>query len=147
NGNLLFELPFGAGRRWGAGMSPIANHILGGWDISAIIQATSGRPFNFVNNRYNHHFFGRSIPYLTKPIDYQLIKEGGDVFYIGPDEDTRREIANEYFENVYPGSRIARNQGLYGPGYWNVDMSVSKIIQFTEGVRGTLRVESFNAFN
>jgi hypothetical protein len=147
NGNFLFELPFGRDKWIGSNMPAALNHIVGGWDISGIIVATTGRLYNFTaNSRYNHHYFGRSIPRLVVPIETGLIKENNQVYWIGPDDAARRAIARNNFANVYPGSPIARNQ-LPGPGFWNVDMSVGKNIQFNEGVRGRLRAESFNAFN
>ncbi|MBI4475000.1 MAG: hypothetical protein HY646_20200 [Acidobacteria bacterium] len=147
NGNFLVELPFGRGRWIGADMPAALNHVVGGWDISGIVVITSGRTYNYTaNSRYNHHYFGRSIPRIVAPFETGLIKQNGEVYFIGPTEADRRRIARENFANVYPGSPIARNEGR-GPGFWNLDMSVSKAIQFTEGVRGKLRVESFNAFN
>ncbi len=58
NGNFLVQLPFGRGHRIGQNVSSIANHIIGGWELGGIVQASSGRPFNFTaSNRFNHHFF------------------------------------------------------------------------------------------
>jgi len=148
NGNFLYELPFGRGKLVGRDASAVVNHLIGGWEISGIPVITSGRPFNYTaGSRFNHHYFGRSIPRLIKPIDLELIKAGGDVYLIGPDEATRRQIALDNFANVYPGSPIARNEGLSGPGFFNVDMKLGKTINFAESVTGKLSVESFNALN
>jgi hypothetical protein len=147
NGNFMVELPFGQGRWLGSNMPAALNHVVGGWDISGILVATSGRPFQIgSSSRFNHHYFGQSYPNLIKPIELKIQKGGGEVYLIGPDEATRRAISLNNFVNVYPGSPIARNQ-TRGPGFWNVDTSVTKNIQITEGVRGRLRWESFNAFN
>jgi hypothetical protein len=42
---LVYELPFGKGRKWLSG-GGVVNTLLGGWQISAINQAASGYPFN-----------------------------------------------------------------------------------------------------
>jgi len=43
-GSLVYELPFGRGRRW-LNHSGVAQSILGNWDVSGIIVLQSGRPF------------------------------------------------------------------------------------------------------
>jgi hypothetical protein len=41
----VYELPFGRGRRFLAGMSPLGNKLLGGWQIDGIFVVQSGLPF------------------------------------------------------------------------------------------------------
>jgi hypothetical protein len=69
------------------------------------------------------------------------------VYLIGPDEAARRAYALNNFKNTYPGGAVPRNEGRNGPGFWNVDLSIAKSIQFTESISGRLRAEAFNAFN
>jgi len=148
NGNALVELPFGRDKWIGANVPSVVNHIIGGWDVSGILQATSGRPFTYTSSsRFNHHYFGQSFPLMIIPIELNLQKTGGDVYLIGPDETARRSYALNNFSNTYPGGPVPRNEGRNGPGFWNVDLSISKAIQFTENVAGRIRAESFNAFN
>jgi len=44
--SVVWELPFGAGRRWGTDMHPLADAIVGGWRITAINLISSGLPVN-----------------------------------------------------------------------------------------------------
>jgi hypothetical protein len=44
--SLLYELPFGKGRRWAKQMHPAAEAFLGGWQASAIVSLLSGQPLN-----------------------------------------------------------------------------------------------------
>ena len=61
NGNFLAQLPFGRGRMIGGNVSGIAGHIIGGWEIGGIVQASTGRPFNFTaSNRFQ--------PPLLRPV-------------------------------------------------------------------------------
>ena len=148
NVNSLYQLPFGRGKWIGSNMPAALNHIVGGWEISGIATATSGRPFTYTSSsRFNHHYFGQSFPVMIKPIPLELQKGGGDVYLIGPDEATRRAFALDNFKNTYPGGAVPRNEGRNGPGFFNVDLSIAKAIQFTESFTGRLRVEAFNAFN
>lgn len=43
---LLYDLPFGNGRRFGSDLSPFVEGFLGGWRLSVINFATSGLPVN-----------------------------------------------------------------------------------------------------
>ncbi len=45
---ILWDLPYGHGRRFGGGAPALVNGVLGGWQISAINFATSGQPVNLV---------------------------------------------------------------------------------------------------
>jgi hypothetical protein len=42
-GNLIYELPFGRGKRFLANGGRVAQHIVGGWDINAIFSQYSGQ--------------------------------------------------------------------------------------------------------
>lgn len=42
---MLFDVPFGKGRKWSAGFAP-ANYALGGWRLALINTAQSGLPVN-----------------------------------------------------------------------------------------------------
>ena len=147
NGNFLLQLPFGRGHGIGQNVSSIVNHIIGGWELGGIVQATSGRPFNFTaSNRFNHHFFGRSIPHLVGDIQFGLEKQDGRVFLIEGGSDARTDASLNAFQNTFPGSTIARNQGR-GPSFFNADFSVTKNFNLTEDVRTRFRWEAFNIFN
>ncbi len=40
----IYELPYGRGRKFGSHLNPVLNGVLGGWQISALYQFTSGTP-------------------------------------------------------------------------------------------------------
>ena len=46
---LVYELPVGKGRKFGADMHPVANAIIGGWQLSSIIRFGSGLPLGFTS--------------------------------------------------------------------------------------------------
>jgi hypothetical protein len=48
--------------------------------------------------------------------------------------------------NVTPGT-IGQRVWLYGPHYWNDDLSITKRFPITEGVRFTFQAEMLNVFN
>src|SRR3981081_2244313 len=39
-GSVVYELPFGAGKRWSTG-SRVANYLIGGWQLNSILSLSS----------------------------------------------------------------------------------------------------------
>ena len=44
--SLVYDVPFGRGRRFGHDVNPVLDAVLGGWQVSAINTAQAGTPFN-----------------------------------------------------------------------------------------------------
>ena len=44
NLSALYQLPYGAGKKFGADASPLAKGLLGGWQIGGIVNARTGLP-------------------------------------------------------------------------------------------------------
>lgn len=44
--SVIYDLPYGNGRRFGDGANPILKQVLGNWQFTAINSATSGLPIN-----------------------------------------------------------------------------------------------------
>jgi hypothetical protein len=49
--NWTYELPFGQGKRFGAGAGPFLDRLIGGWSIDGIARIQSGRMLDFGNVR------------------------------------------------------------------------------------------------
>ena len=43
----MWSLPFGTGRRWGSGASPLLNALIGGWQLAGINTVYAGEPVTF----------------------------------------------------------------------------------------------------
>ncbi len=149
NSSFLADLPFGRGKWLGRDAGPALNLIIGGWKVSGIGIAASGKPWSFTAaNRFDRHFVGSDQPLVIAPIPYELTKQNGRVFLIAGSATDRANIAANNFANSYPGGPVGRNQGR-GPGYWNVDFAVTKQFDIgsNEGRKLSLRWEAFNLFN
>ncbi len=46
--SLLYDLPFGDGRKWGTSASSIVKAVVGGWSLGSIVTASSGAPFSVI---------------------------------------------------------------------------------------------------
>ena len=49
--SATYELPFGAGKRWGTDWNGVINAIAGGWRLGGIFQARSGLPVTVTDGR------------------------------------------------------------------------------------------------
>lgn len=147
NINSLVDLPFGRDKWIGRNVPAAVNHIIGGWQISGILVASSGRPFSFgAGNRFNLHYFGQDEPLMIKPTEFKLTKANGQVYMLPGTSADRQNVQLQNFQTLYPGGPIGRNQG-HGPNYSNIDLALTKSFDITENVRTRLRAEAFNALN
>jgi len=148
--SVLYELPFGQGKQF-LNHTGAVNHIVGGWQLTTIFTAQSGRPLNTVSwdaggqviqpnsNRLNSTGIS---PYAANP-------GPNGYFNIAAFSNT---VAATCVGTVTPGcyngtfGNIQRNS-LIGPSTWDADFSVFKNILIREGWNLQLRMEAFNVFN
>jgi hypothetical protein len=125
-----YDLPFGKGKRFGAGSGPWMNRLIGGWQINGILNSQSGAPVGWGNAIY----YGGDLNWKARNVN--------GVF------DTTRFETNAQ-------RQLDRNQRTFNSAFSsyrsdavnNVDLSVIKNIPVTEQLRVQFRAESFNAFN
>lgn len=133
-----WELPFGRGKTLGTNVLPAVNHLIGGWQVNGGVSLYGGIPFSVVagGNTLNNGVGG------VRP---DQLRDGN----LPPSErQVTRWFDTEAFAN--PGFRLYGTAGrniLAGPGTKQIDLSIFKNFQLTEGVRLQFRTEFFNAFN
>jgi outer membrane receptor protein involved in Fe transport len=130
--NFIVELPFGEGKAMltdGA-----AAQIFGGWLLSGIYSARSGRAFTVTQGNNNVGADHTGVPNLTgDPEGAQTVAQ-----WFNPAAFTA--VPSGTFGNA--GRNILR-----GPGWITFDMSVQKRIHFNDRANLTLRLDVFNLFN
>ncbi len=131
-GNFIAELPFGEGKRW-ATAGP-ASAILGGWLVSGIYTARSGRPFTVTQGNNNVGAGATGLPDRTgDPKGQETVDNWFNV---------------AAFTRVVSGKFGNAGRNLYrGPGFATFDMSVQRRVAVREHVGVTLRWDVFNLFN
>lgn len=137
--NFSYELPFGPGRSWAQDTHGVLGGLIGGWQVSGILSATTGTPFN-----------ASSTSTLTHPQARQgsraNLKAGGDNNpVLGTPEKwfdaTQFEPQTAgYYGNVGRGTII-------GPGLAVFDLSLLKNTRIAEGKNLQFRAEFFNLPN
>lgn len=127
--NFVAELPFGSGRPFL--QEGVAGAVLGGWTVSGIYTARSGRPFTVTQGGLE----GASwLPNLVGD------PEGNKTVDSWFNRAAFQQVPAGTFGNA--GRNILR-----GPGYVVFDMSLQRRIGFTERLAATLRWDVFNLFD
>jgi hypothetical protein len=148
----IWELPFGHGRRFGAGANRLADGFIGGWSVQAIGQWQSGRPIDFGNVYYNgdpttlkvHYSSNTDVPVFDTSGFYfhdAAVQTNGVDDPVKQRADTRIQLSN----NVrYFPSRI---DGIRTPELKEWALSLVKQVGLAGRVRAQFNLEVLNAFN
>jgi hypothetical protein len=133
--NGIYELPFGKGRKFLNDAHPVANAILGGWQVAGIYNFTSGQPLTF------------GVPGAT-------LGNGWDTrANIVGNIDVSNPSAGQWFNpNAFaappPITFGSSGIGIFdGPGIHVLDTSLTKNFYFTESKFLQFRWEMFNMPN
>ncbi len=160
NGNWVWELPFGEGRRW-MDTGGILNAIAGGWDLSGFLRVRSGEPITIASRRgtVNRGSRAASNTVFLTGIDIQELQERtgnfrdseGDVNLF--DSSLRLEEGGgnlDIFKNpgLLEAGTLARSP-VSGPWYATLDLGIRKSFQLpiSEGATFQLRADFFNSLN
>ena len=140
--SMIYELPFGKGKRFGSSWNGAANTILGNWELTVIEKATSGFPVFVVdsNNQSGVNFQNNGNS-LNRP-----------------DQTCNPQASNhtlsQWFNTACFAAPVAGELGtasrtpVSGPDFVNTDFSVIKhFLLPREGMRLDFRAEVFNLFN
>jgi Carboxypeptidase regulatory-like domain len=138
--NGTWELPVGRGHTVLANAAPIAQDLLGGWNVSGIATLQSGFPFSpqlGYNPTGNGDTRNPARPQLNPNFSGSLYPRTADEWF-NPNA----------FVAPYPGAfGNASRDGLTGPGLTDVDLSFAKTTTIHERLRTQFRAEYFNILN
>jgi hypothetical protein len=146
--NGIWELPFGANKRWLSGMKSWQNALLGGWQLNGIFQLATSRPFSVTSGRYNLVMGQDSTPSYSGSdfnLGAKIVKIGDLIYSLTPDD---KKLFTMPTTAGSAGSVPFR--AFRGPLLTNIDASMSKnfALPFL-GEQGNLqfRAEAFNLLN
>ena len=128
--------------------SGLVRKVTKDWQVGVIVQKRSGSPLTPAVSNDNA---------LTgEPNQKPNIVEGVNPYIDNPTWvpnaggfNTQLQWINmAAFANAPTGTRGNSRRGtIYGPGFFNTDLAISRNINFAKGKRVELRVETFNLFN
>jgi hypothetical protein len=136
-GSASWQIPVGQGQRWSLGP---ANWILGGWNMSGIYIASSGRSFTAYPFPYYGAYDEMGSPFTGR---YRANQSGS------PDSGFTRTDQEWFNTGVFsappPGTYGDERKGiLRGPYFMDLDLSFAKGFAITERQRLQCRLEIFN---
>ena len=148
---IVYEVPFGKGRKFGSSMPAAAEWLTGGWQFNAIHSLLSGQPVNLSYNPAAAFQVSQTLPDWRGGISYRpnvtgpiTVPDGqrNQDNYLDPNAVVVPTDPTQPFGNA--GRNIARR-----PGLANLDLGIQKnfAMPFREGMALQFRAEAFNAFN
>ena len=161
--SLVYELPFGHGRRFLNTTNPLVDGVLGGWQISGIDTLQAGTPFNItygpngaqaVSPQISANYRGANA-YRPNHVAGQPITQGktnraantGYVNYINPLAFVAPPIKDAAGNVLSPFGNASRNPGRT-PAFYQTDLALNKKFSTPiEGLKVEFRTEFYNLFN
>ncbi len=150
--SYIYDLPFGRGRRFSI-TNPVANAVLGGWQLTGILTLQSGRPFTVLSGRDESNTAGNNDrPNIIG--DWRVAQRGPDRWF-----NPCTLLANGTLRNCAPGDSPAwqiNAPGTFGSagrnilradGLKNFDLGVDRGFKITERQSLQFRAEFFNIPN
>lgn len=134
--SYVYDLPMGKGKLLFAGASGLLNQLVGGWQISGLVQGLSGAPFS---------------PSFSTTVVGSV--GGRPNVVAGASLYPENRTIQQYFNPaafVKPPNYTFGNAGyniLWGPGQYSWDMGLAKTFNFLERMRLDLRMDAFSVFN
>jgi len=135
--SLVYQLPFGRGKKFGGNMNKAADMAVGGWQVTAITTFQKGFPFSVLADDK----FGLLTTFTQRADQVAGCNPGGG------------KSLQQWFNTACFTQPLAGQFGnsgrdiIRGPGINNWDMGLGKDFKFTEQVGFQFRVEGFNVFN
>jgi hypothetical protein len=152
--NVVYQLPFGKGQRFGGNASTWENQIIGGWQVTGTMNYSAGLPFT--------PSYGECGQDNDVGVCYPL-KGNGAQWKMGGGSFNPQTHSVVYFTPIAPMASAGNygawgrpqpgtlgNAGvysLYGPRSFTSDMSVMKNFPLTERFNLQFRMDAFNIFN
>ena len=143
NANYIFGLPIGNGKRFLNHLHPVANTLIGGWQLTGIFRWNSGLPSGQPGDadRWATNWNLTSNGVAIRPVEASPTRTGDPNLFSNP------TTAFQSYRNARPGEAGDRNI-LREPGYVAFDMGLYKSFKLPgEGRRVVFRWEVFNLTN
>jgi hypothetical protein len=142
----LAQLPFGRNKLLFSNANAVVNQIVGGWQISPVLNYSSGLPFTLSYSSCNASIPSSAPCYVNgQPSRFKSHVTGypghGLSYY-----DAQTLGGTFTAAGLDQIGTIGRNS-VFGPHFFNTDISVQKNFPVKERVTLQFRMDAFNAFN
>ena len=161
--SLVYELPFGRGRKFMNSSNLLVDTVLGGWQVSAINTMQAGTPFNLtytpasgatgnaVSQQISATYRGanayRPNRVAGQPVINKTKLSSGFIQYVNYAAFTLPATRNGSGTLLSPFGNSSRNPGRT-PAFYQTDFSVNKKFSTpVESLKVEFRTEFYNVFN
>jgi hypothetical protein len=146
--SVVYELPFGKGRRFGANVNPIVDAVAGGWELNTINTAHTGTPLDVIyaaptindNTGLSNDYRGQEFlrPNVSGSATSQSKSQMLNTYFAGYSFTTPYATA--------PYGNLGRN-AFRTPGFEQWDFAADKSFRIRENIKLQFRSEFFNLLN
>jgi hypothetical protein len=144
SGDYIYDLPIGRGKHLLDSAPRWVDAIIGGWSWSGIVTYRTGYPFSINTSAFPTDFTLDAPAVVNGPLKPGIHTDaGGNLQYFANPSTALANLS-------YPfAGAVGNRNAAVGPGFFNVDMGVSKSFQmpWSEKQRLKFRWDSFNTFN
>lgn len=135
--SVIYELPFGRGKRWGSDVSRWVDYAIGGWQVNAIYALQGGTPFSVTAS-------GNPGSTRADLVGKPVIHPGNIANYV---ESGAFAVPAKNGAGIYLAPGTSGRDMLRGPGFSNMDFAMFKNVAVTERFRAQFRVQAYNLTN
>lgn len=154
--SIVYDLPYGHGRKYGAQSNIFVNEVLGGWQLTVINTMTSGLPFNFTyNTSSSNPLYTTDLVTLRPQLTLATAKIKAPAAnrvktataLTGYLDKTYLAVPSVALGNTSAYGNVSRNK-LRSYAYYNTDLGLHKAFDlWREGTKLDFRAEAFNVLN
>jgi len=144
SGDYIYDLPVGRGRSVLQDAPKWLDAFIGGWSWSGIVTYRTGYPFTINTGAFPTDFTLDAPAVVTGPLKTGIHTDvNGNLQYFADPTATLSKI------NFPFAGAVGNRNAAQGPGFFNVDMGITKSFQvpWSEKQHLKFRWDSFNTFN
>ncbi len=142
--SVIYDLPFGKGKKFGSGWNDATNIALGNWQVTLIEHISSGFPDPLIDsNNQSGVFFNNG----GNGNNYNRPNQIAGCNTSAADHSKQQWINTSCFPEAVGVLGDANRVPAVGPDFVNTDFSVIKQFAIRESMRLNFRAEFFNLFN
>jgi len=142
--SVVYDMPFGKGRRFLSDGNPVVESALGGWRLTLINTLSSGLPANLTYSAASAFQAGSSLTYRPNQLLADLYTPEGQS---DPSNYLNINAVAVPTDRSQPFGTAGRNT-VRGPNFWQADLGLHKAFPlWREGAKLEFRLEAFNLFN
>jgi outer membrane receptor protein involved in Fe transport len=145
-----YQLPFGHNQMFAANVPRAVDEVIGGWQISPVINWASGTPFSLG--------ISSCTPYTPSSVPCWPVGNAGSLktslggfdpsahrrkFFDAPSGSLPAGFNYPTLDHIGTTGRNSK----FGPGFFNTDLALQKNFPIWESLFAQFRVDAFNAFN